>query len=71
MSTVLTGFKTTKFMYETVYFLRNYPYIKSAKESGGWGQKNGLQTFSTIYADVGWVGQKKFLIVFSTEMVSL
>ena len=41
--------------------VRDHLYITSAKKLGGWGQKNGkfMLIFSTIYTDVGWVGQKK------------
>ena len=41
--------------------LGDHPNITLAKRLSGWVQKNGNQsllTFNTIYAEVGWVGQK-------------
>jgi hypothetical protein len=46
------------------YFsIKDHPFITSAKRLGGWvGSEKWLflLMFSTIYADKGWVGQKKF-----------
>ena len=51
------------------FAFRDHSYITSEKGLGGWGQKNGnfcwrsvlfMMTHNIIYADVGWVGQKKF-----------
>ena len=40
---------------------RDHPFIMSAIELGSGVRKVAIfaATFSTIYADVGWVGQKK------------
>ena len=51
----IISFFKHKFLMEN--FLRNHPYIMSAKGLGGLGQKNG--NFADVQYYVGWVGQKK------------
>ena len=56
-----------------VFILKDRPYITSAKGLTGWVGSEKWQLFlmfsTTIYADVGWVGQKQFKNVLTYGMV--